>query len=198
QRRLDELSRQEQDLSKRLRRAGGGGEDEAWGDLDTLRQALPPGAVLVELACFDLFDFKAGEGAPEWPAAPDRSSENPAGGAGAKVVQQARQALQHAPKAIRLKGEADAEKAVREPLEALAKKVLHPLLPHIGKSKRWVLSPDGNLWLIPWAALPLPDGRYAVEQHTLSYVISGRDLVQSPPAQAVSAAPLVLADPDSA
>jgi CHAT domain-containing protein/tetratricopeptide (TPR) repeat protein len=207
QRRLDELSRQEQDLSKRLRRAGGGGEDEAWVDLDTLRQALPPGSVLVELACFDLFDFKAVEGQPKWqparyaawiipPAGPVRLLDLGPAEAIDKVVQQVRQALQDAPKAIRLKGEADAEKAVREPLEALAKKVLHPLLPHIGKSKRWVLSPDGNLWLAPWAALPLPDGRYAVEQHTLSYVISGRDLVQSPPAQAVPAAPLVLADPD--
>src|SRR5439155_2237046 len=106
------------------------------------------------------------------------------------VVRQARQALQVAPKTIRQKGEADAETAVRESLEALARKVLYPLLPSIGKSKRWILSPDGNLWLIPWAALPLPDGQYAVENHTLAYVISGRDLVERASASVKPAAPL--------
>src|SRR5262249_2372296 len=111
-------------------------------------------------------------------------------------VQKARQAIQDAPKTIRLKGESDAEKAVREPLGDLAKKVLHPLLPHIGKTKHWVLSLDGNLWLVPWAALPLPDGRYAIEGHTLSHAVSGRDLLDATPAQVRPAAPLVLADPD--
>jgi CHAT domain-containing protein len=111
-------------------------------------------------------------------------------------VQKVRQALQDAPKTIRLKGEADAETALREPLDALAKKVLHPLLPHIGKSKRWVVSPDANLWLIPWAALPLPDGAYAIERHILSYAISGRELVESTAVPVTATAPLVLADPD--
>src|SRR5262249_12682677 len=58
QRRLDELSRLEQDFAKQLRQAGGAGGDEAWVELDTLRQALPPDAVLIELAHFGVFDFK--------------------------------------------------------------------------------------------------------------------------------------------
>ncbi len=74
--------------------------------------------------------------------------------------------------------------------------MLHPLLPYAGKSPRWILSPDGQLWLTPWAALPLPDGTYTVEKHTLSCVISGRDLVDRAPAKAAPTAPLVLADPD--
>ena len=69
-----------------------------------------------------------------------------------------RQALTDAPKAIRQQGEPEAETALRQPLEALAKRVLHPLLPHLGKCQRWFLSPDAVLWLVPWAALPLPDG----------------------------------------
>jgi CHAT domain-containing protein len=106
--------------------------------------------------------------------------------------------MKDAPQLRRLKGEADAEKAVREPLAALARKVLHPLLPHIGQTKHWIVSPDGNLWLVPWAALPLPvpDEKYAVEEHTLSYAVSGRDLVEHLPARPAPSSPLVLADPD--
>jgi hypothetical protein len=65
QRRLDELNQQEQDLAKQLRQAGGGG-DEAWVELDTLRQALPSDTVLIELARFDVFDFKAIKDQKKW------------------------------------------------------------------------------------------------------------------------------------
>jgi CHAT domain-containing protein len=44
--------------------------------------------------------------------------------------------------------------------------------------------------------LPLPDGRYAVEAHTIRYVTSGRDLLRSEPTERVSGPALVLADPD--
>src|SRR5262249_11971815 len=152
---------------------------------------------------FDVFDFQAKAGHKNlqpaqyaaWiiPAAgPVRLIDLGSADAIDAAVQQVRQALQEAPKMIRLKGEADAETALREPLEALAKKALHPLLPHIEKARRWVLSPDGNLWLVPWAALPLPDGKYVVENHTLSYAVSGRELLDPAAAKVTPTAPLVL------
>jgi tetratricopeptide (TPR) repeat protein len=207
QRRLKELSDQEQALAKQLHQAAGTDSDESWVELDRLRQALPPGAVLIELARFPVFDFKAAKEQKRWQPARYAAWVIPAAGpvrvldlgpadAIDAAVQQVRQALQDATKTIRLKGEADAETALREPLEALAKKVLHPLVPHIGKNKRWVLSPDGSLWLTPWAALPLPDGKYAVEGHILSYAISGRELLDDAAAKVKETAPLVLADPD--
>jgi tetratricopeptide (TPR) repeat protein len=206
QRRLDELNQQEQDRAKQLRQAGGGGE-EAWVELDTLRQALPKDAVLIELARFDVFDFKAIKEQKQWQptryaawiiptTGPVRVLDlGPADPIDA-AVQHVRQALQEAQKTNRLKGEADAETALRAPLAELAQKVLHPLLPHIGQAQRWIVSPDGSLWLIPWAALPLPDGTYAVESHTISYAISGRDLLDAAPAKVKATAPLVLANPD--
>src|SRR5262249_1371938 len=72
---------------------------------------------------------------------------------------------------------------------------LQPLLPHIGQAKRWLISPDAALWLVPWAALPLPSGRYAIEGHLISYVVSGRDLVAEPGSKAAER-PIGLADPD--
>ena len=62
------------------------------------------------------------------------------------------------PSSIKDEGEEKAEKALREQLDALSKLVLEPLLPHVGTSKRWLVSPDGNLWLLPWEALDA-DGR---------------------------------------
>jgi CHAT domain-containing protein/Tfp pilus assembly protein PilF len=207
QRRLDELNRREQDLAKRLRQAGGGGEDAAWVELATLRKALPPAGVLVALTRSGVYDFKAIQEQPAWQPEHYAAWIIPATGPVQVLdlgpadsidagVQKVRQALENAPKTIRLQGEADAEALVRTPLEALAKKVLHPLLPHIGKAKSWVLSPDGNLWLVPWAALPLPDGKYAVEDHAISYAINGRELLDTTPVDVKPAAPLVLADPD--
>jgi CHAT domain-containing protein len=75
--------------------------------------------------------------------------------------------------------------------------VLHPLLKHVGTSPRWIVSPDSNLWLVPREALTLPDGKYAVEKHQISYVVSGRGLAsQASSRRARIEPPLVLADPD--
>jgi CHAT domain-containing protein len=69
------------------------------------------------------------------------------------------------------------------------------LLPHIGPAKRWLISPDAALWLVPWAALPMPDGRCAIEQHLISYLISGRELVEAVVPKATGM-PIMMADPD--
>src|SRR5262249_13626550 len=96
---------------------------------------------------------------------------------------------------LRRDGEREAEKALRPTLEGLAKHVLRPLLPHVKDWPRWLLCPDGALWLVPWAALPLPDGPYAVEEDTIRPVVSGRDLLQ-PVATVEPSSPVIVADPD--
>ncbi len=117
------------------------------------------------------------------------------------AVKEVRQALTDAqgspkhPSTITQEGEPDAEKAMLKPLAALSKLVLEPLAEHIDGKKRWYISPDASLWLVPWAALPLKDGRYAVEAHTISYLVSGRDLA-AVPSQAKPSRPRMMADPD--
>jgi hypothetical protein len=113
------------------------------------------------------------------------------------AVQKARQALNDAPGRLKVDGEVKAEKAVREALEVLASLVLKPLRKHIDDFPGWVISPDGNLWLIPWAALPLDDRTYAVEKHSLQLLVSGRELLPAPATWAPGTGlPVVFADPD--
>ena len=79
-------------------------------------------------------------------------------------------------------------------LEELSERVLHPIQKLAGGRKRWVISPDGPLWNIPWSALLLQDKRYALEEMTFRYAVSGQNLAaaQTP---ANLGAPLVLGDP---
>jgi hypothetical protein len=82
-------------------------------------------------------------------------------------------------------------------LAAVAKLVFDPLKTHLGNAKKLILSPDGDLWLLPWAALPTGKDRYLIEDYSLRFVVTGRDLVDYGVAQkTVTTAALILADPD--
>ncbi len=205
------LEEREQELAQRAGRAGGHRTaTDPWVGLEEVRKALPADGVLVEIVRFPVRDYdyanrnKPGKTSAvrfvAWvipPAGQGNIRVLDLGEAEAidKAVQAARAALQGAAAAVRDKGEPEAEKDLRQPLKELAERILHPLLAAIGRSKQWVVSPDDVLWLVPWAALPLPDGKYAVEEHTIRYVVSGRDLA-TPPAQGTPGRPRIVADPD--
>lgn len=88
-----------------------------------------------------------------------------------------------------------AEQVLRERcLNELSARVLHPILKLAGDKKHWTISPDGPLWNIPWAALLLPDNRYAIEQVVFRYAVSGQDLIASRSTKPLGE-PLVLGDP---
>jgi CHAT domain-containing protein/Tfp pilus assembly protein PilF len=210
---IEKLSAQEQELARALRQDGSKAVQAPWVELDDLRKGLPADAVLIDVAHFRVLDFKAKPGEKDWGPARYAAWVTPKSGPVHlidlgpadqidAVILQFRQAMHplKGPTGLfaRLKkhGEEKEEKALREHLDALAKLVLAPLLPHIGKSKKWLVSPDGNLWLFPWEALTLPDGKYAIEDHEIAYLTSGRDLLSAPAARVKAGAPVVLADPD--
>ena len=208
-RQLERLAEQEQTLSKRLGQAGGRRDRaEPWVELAEVRKALPANTVLIEIACFRGRDFRARGTKGAWQAPHYAAWVIPARGRGevcvvdlgpAEPIEEAteamRQALREAPYLIPERGEEKAERELRRPLTELARLVLHPLAEYLGKAERLVISPDASLWLVPWAALPLPDGRLAIEQYRISHVVSGRDLV-NPPAKGQPGPALVLANPD--
>src|SRR5262249_32305496 len=56
--------------------------------------------------------------------------------------------------------------------------IWEPIGGKVQNARDLVISPDGILWLLPWAALPTHDGtRLLVENHALRLVISGGELL---------------------
>jgi CHAT domain-containing protein len=176
-----------------------------------VRKVLPTQAVLVEIARFNVFDLQAIQAKDRrkrWQPPHYAAWVIPAAGRGEvrvidlglaeaidTAVAAARAALKADPQALQARGEPEVEQQARPPLEALARLVLTPLKPHIGTTRQWIISPDAALWLVPWAALPLDREKYAIEDHEIDYVISGRDLVQGS-GQPSKVQAVVMADPD--
>ncbi|MBX7222896.1 MAG: CHAT domain-containing protein [Blastocatellia bacterium] len=82
--------------------------------------------------------------------------------------------------------------------QALDKLVLKPIRAVVGKTSHLLLSPDGALNLIPFAALMDERGKFLVETCTLTYLTSGRDVLRLAVKSASQDPPLVLTDPDYA
>lgn len=69
-----------------------------------------------------------------------------------------------------------ARKDAKSLSRALDEKILRPIRPYFGTSKRLVISPDGALNFIPFEALADENGKFLIEGWSISYVTSGRDL----------------------
>jgi CHAT domain-containing protein/Tfp pilus assembly protein PilF len=207
--RMARLAEQEQELSREVSRAIGRPlRDDPWVELAAVRRALPADGALVEIVRFHVRNWEPKEKDPWWqephyvawviPPADKGSVRIIDLGEAARIeaaVKELRQALKDAPQRIRRAGEAAAEKELRQSSAALADLVLRPLAEALRPANHWVLSPDADLWLVPWAALPADDEHYVLEKHRVSYVTSGRDLV-SEVAKVRTGPPLVMADPD--
>jgi CHAT domain-containing protein/Tfp pilus assembly protein PilF len=87
---------------------------------------------------------------------------------------------------------ADAKRLAR----ALDELVMRPVRGLLTETRRLVISPDGALNLIPFAALVDEQNEYLVKNYAISYLTSGRDLLRLQVARASKQAPLVVADPD--
>jgi CHAT domain-containing protein/Tfp pilus assembly protein PilF len=202
----------QQELAARLSTARGqrAGRGE-WVEVDEVRKALPSDAVLIEIAGFPYVDpGRQGQGRPipdyepryaAWIIPPQGQGDIQLIDLGpAARIEPAlaayRQAISAGAESIDQRGEVADAAEFKKRLEAIADLVLRPLESILSRSRRWLISPDATLWLVPWGALPLRDGGYSLERHTISYLVSGRDLVERAPAQAAARGGLVVADPD--
>ncbi|GGA16280.1 CHAT domain-containing tetratricopeptide repeat protein [Okeania sp. KiyG1] len=73
------------------------------------------------------------------------------------------------------------EKAIaktKQTARTLDKLVMEPIRQKLGNAKHILLSPDSQLNLIPFAALVDENNQYLVENYTITYLTSGRDLIR--------------------
>lgn len=74
-------------------------------------------------------------------------------------------------------------------------KVMQPVRTLLGTSRQLLISPDGALNLIPFAALVDEHNSYLVERYTITYLTSGRDLLRLQVPRKSKNPPMVVADP---
>lgn len=183
----------EQDLSRRM---AGRIERADTVTLDAIRTALPPDTVLLEIAVYRPFnptaplESDALYGAPRYAAyaiAREGAVRAVDLGAAAEI-----DALVNAfRRAVRNPKRNDVRAAAR----ALDARVMQPLRPFLGSATRLLISPDGQLHLIPFEALLDERERYLVERFEIGYLNSGRDLLRMNAPRPHRTAALIVADP---
>jgi CHAT domain-containing protein len=203
------LAEEERVLAARLGQATRDRQaDDPWVELSAVRAAIPPDAVLIEFADFDAWDFEKGRWEPAARGRHYAAWVIPPSGRGdvrlvdlgdgwkiAQAIEAFHQSIAGTNAAVFERGEAEVEAEARKLLKAIADRILAPLEPHIGGFDRWLISADNELWLVPWTALPLAGGRYAIEGHRINLLVSGRDLVRAR-YKAADGPALVMADAD--
>jgi CHAT domain-containing protein len=78
---------------------------------------------------------------------------------------------------------------------ALDAKVMQPVRAMTGDSTRLLISPEGDLNLIPFEALVDEQQRFAVERFSITYLTTGRDLLRLQKPRASGTGPMVVANP---
>jgi CHAT domain-containing protein len=84
---------------------------------------------------------------------------------------------------------------VQQLARAVDEKVMQPVRALTGDATQLLISPDGELNLIPFAALVDEQGRYLIQRYSFTYLTSGRDLLRLQVARQPKSKPLVVANP---
>ncbi|MCR9201119.1 MAG: CHAT domain-containing protein [Planctomycetaceae bacterium] len=206
--RLAALEARQHALQRKIAERGLGinGADP-WIAAGTVQSALPFESVFVNIARFAVGDVRS----PGAAARPDRYVAwlMPASGAGDvrvvdlgaaapidELVSTLRQQIQSAPFEVAKTGEVGTTANFQTSVAEVSRAVLHPLLAELEDTEELIISPDSELWMLPWNALLLPDGRYLVEQYRTRFVLSGRELARRLPERSAISAPVLFADPN--
>jgi len=163
--------------------------------LASVQATIPNNAALIEFATYRPFDPKAVStdeafGKPHYVAYVMRREGTPQGKdlGETKAIDDAIDAWRQA---LRDPQRGDA----RELGRVVDEKVVRPIRDSLGDARQLFISPDGQLNLIPFAALVDEQGRYLIQRYSLTYLTSGRDLLRIQIARESKTAPLIVANP---
>ena len=163
--------------------------------LAAVQAAIPKGAALVEFAVYRSFDPQGANrtvsyGEPRYAAYVVRQQ----GEVGWRDLGPAK-AIDEAIGSLRSALRDPKRNDVKEIARALDAKVMLPIRPLLGDATQLLLSPEGELNLIPFEALVDNQGHYLVEGHLISYLTSGRDLLRMQVTRESKSKPVVIANP---
>lgn len=213
---IQELTEQEEQLTRQISRvAKSPHAGRSWIELQTLRAAVPPGSALIDITMLDIYNFQAKGKETVWlPARYVAWIIPPPGKDQIQIVDlglcdEINEAIQLVSETmaeaarneglLRTEGEKAAVKQFDSDFSAVSDMIWPSLEPRLPTgTKNLILSPDGMLWLLPWAALPLEGNKYLLEKYSLRFITSSRDLLPKPALDKTltTSAPLIFADPD--
>jgi CHAT domain-containing protein len=163
--------------------------------LAAVQAAIPPNTALIEFAVYRPYDPKAvsdGEayGKPRYVAYVLRGQ----GEAQGLELGEA-QAIDARVDALRQALIDPQRRDVQQLARAVDEQVMRPLRSLVGDATQLLVSPDGELSLLPFQALVDEQGRYLIERYAFTYLTSGRDLLRLQVARESKSEPLVIANP---
>ena len=190
----DEREKLEDELS---RRSEGYYEKSTAVTRDEVQKSIPADAALVEFTVYRPFDPKAAIESPTRYGAPRYAvyvvaSQGAVRWRDLGSAQAIEDSINDWRKALQDPNRRDVTGLAR----TLDKMVLQPVRDMTGShATRLLISPDGQLDLIPFDALVDEQGRYAIEAYKISYLTTGRDLLRMQVARASRSAAVIIADP---
>ncbi len=213
---IKELTAQEEELSRKISQTSKTpNAGRSWIELNTLRASIPPGSALIDITRLDVWNFQA-KGKEEtwlspryvaWIVPPP--GKDPIQIVDLGLCEEIDEAITQVSDTmlaatnqdgiLRTEGEAVAVKQFDTDFSAVSDMILPSIEPRLpAGTKNLILSPDGMLWLLPWAALPLDGDKYLLEKYSLRFITSSRDLLPKPALakNLTVSAPLIFADPD--
>jgi len=94
-------------------------------------------------------------------------------------------------------GEILVTKRLTEKLQRLANFLYQPLTEYLKDAEELIISPDGSLWLVPWAAIPTGNGdEVLIEKYLLSFVNTSRSLLRRHENRTKAKGEFIFADPE--
>jgi CHAT domain-containing protein len=84
---------------------------------------------------------------------------------------------------------------VRQLGRALDQKLMQPVRSMAGEARRLIISPDGEQNLLPFESLVDEQGHYLIQNYSISYVTTGRDLLRMQIPRSARSEPVVVANP---
>jgi tetratricopeptide (TPR) repeat protein/CHAT domain-containing protein len=211
--RFQELTQRASRLSKELALAvGADTEVRRWVTTEELRRSISAGSALIDIARFDAVRASTSQGAPTqatsryvaWITLSEDAQETKLVDLGSAdeidaIIQDIRKAIQAdggSEGRIRGEGEPEAVRQLNATMTRLADRIWKPIAPHLKDVRSLMLSPDSELWLAPWAALPVGDNSEPlIREYSLRFLLRGSDVAAGKSTAKSTSVPVIFADP---